>query len=289
MAVVYINGRYLPQGEASVSIEDRGYQFADGIYEYIAFYNRTPLDEAPHLKRMARSLKELGIPMPVTQAAFKIILREMIERNGRDHGGIYIQVTRGVARRDHAFPKQAVKPALSITICTAKFPKRKEVEEGVHVITHPDLRWARRDIKSIALLPNVLAKQEAVKHKAREAWLLEGDTVTEGAVSNAYIVTKEGALVTHPADEHILGGITREAVLKLAAQAGVKVMEKPCTLTDMKNATEAFQTSTSINVLPVVKVGDIVIGDGKVGPVTRKLQQLYIAHIHKETGWQWAV
>lgn len=289
MAVAYVNGRYLPHHAASVHIEDRGYQFADGIYEYIAFYNRTPLDKKPHLARMAYSLRELGIPVPASPEALGIILGELIARNGRDHGGIYLQVTRGVARRDHAFPKQPVKPSLVITVCAAKFPKRAEVEEGVKVITHPDLRWARRDIKSVALLPNVLAKQEAAKHKAREAWLLEGDTVTEGAVSNAYIVNGKSELVTHPADERILNGITREVILKLAGKAGIKVIERAFTMSDVRQAAEAFQTSTSINVLPVVRVDDIVVGSGKPGSVTRKLQELYVDHIYKETGWRWTV
>ncbi len=284
--VAYVNGRYVPHREAMVHIEDRGYQFSDGIYEYIAFYNQKLLDGDAHLRRLERSVKELSIPMPASQAALGIIIRELIARNGRQHGGLYMQVTRGVARRDHPFPK-SVKPALVLTVCAAKFPKPSEISEGVRVITYPDIRWGRRDIKSVALLANVLAKQEATRNKTREAWLLEdGDKVSEGAVSNAYIVTKKGELVTHQADHHILGGITREVVLRLARKAGIKVLEQPFSMTDVKQAAEAFLTSTSANVLPVVHVDGLKIGTGKPGNVTRKLQELYLAHIHKQTGWQ---
>ncbi len=286
MHTAYVNGRYLPHVEATVHIEDRGYQFSDGIYEYFAFYNRTLLDGDAHQARLARSLKEIGIALPMSLAAMNIVIRELIERNGREHGGLYLQVTRGVARRDHAFPRHT-KPALAMTVCGPKFPKPAEIKNGVHVITADDQRWARRDIKSVSLLANILAKQEATRHKAREAWLLDDGLVTEGAVSNAYIVSAAGELITHPADHAILGGITRDVVLKLAHGAGVKVIEKPFTLSNVKAAAEAFITSTSANVLPVVKVDDMVIGTGKPGNVTRKLQALYLAHIEKETGYRW--
>lgn len=286
--IAYVNGRYIPIADATVHIEDRGYQFADGIYEYIAFYNRKLMDEELHLKRLVRSLKEVSIPMPRSPVALLLIMRELIDRNVREHGGLYMQVTRGVARRDHAFPKQAVKPALTMTICAAKFPKPQEMNGGVRVITHPDQRWARRDIKSVSLLANVLAKQEAAAHKAREAWLLEGNRVIEGTASNAYIVNQAGELITHPADQHILGGITRDVVLRLAKKAGIRVAECAFTLDEVKQAAEAFITSTSINVLPVVEVDDIRIGGGKPGEVTRKLQALCIEHIYEQTGFQWA-
>ncbi len=286
-AIAYVNGRYLPQHQAMVHVEDRGYQFSDGIYEYIAFYNRTLLDEAPHLDRLKRSLQELSIPMPVTLAALKLIMRELIARNGREHGGLYLQATRGVARRDHPFPKYPVKPTLVMTVCAPKFAKDNEIKNGVGVITHPDLRWLRRDIKSVSLLANVLAKQEASKHQQREAWLIQDRKfITEGAVSNAYIVTAAGEIVTHPADHYILGGITREMVLRLAKKDGIEVSERAFTVADVKKAAEAFLTSTSANVLPVVKVDDITIGSGKPGKITHRLQELYAAHIMKQTGWQ---
>lgn len=283
----YVNGRYLPHREAAVHIEDRGYQFSDGIYEYIAFYNRTLLDGDLHMERLERSLKELSIPLPMSIGGMNIVIRELLARNVRMHGGLYIQVTRGVARRDHPFPK-STRPALVMTVCAPKFPKPHEIKDGVKVMTHPDLRWARRDIKSVALLANVLAKQEASKNGMREAWLVEENgEISEGAVSNAYIVTKKGELVTHPANQHILNGITRDMVLRLARKAGIKVVERPFTMADVRQASEAFITSTSANVLPVAKVDAILIGNGKPGEVTRKLQALYIAHIFKRTGFVW--
>lgn len=282
--IAYVNGQYLPHSEAVVHVEDRGYQFADGIYEYIAFYNRILLDGELHLHRLMRSLGELGMSMPVVPAALGIIIRELISRNGRVDGGLYMQVTRGVAKRDHPFPRQ-VRPSLVMTVCGPKTPKPHEVKNGVKVITLPDIRWGRCDIKSIALLPNVLAKQEATAQHTREAWLVRDDrSVSEGAVSNAYIVSKDGELVTHPLDEHVLGGITRDVVLKLARKAGIPVAERAFNTVEIGSAREAFITSTSANVLPVVKVDDSLIGDGKPGPVTRQLQELYHTYIFKQTG-----
>ncbi|MGE0754146.1 MAG: D-amino-acid transaminase [Alphaproteobacteria bacterium] len=281
--IAYVNGRYLPHGEGAVHIEDRGYQFADGVYEYIAFYNRRMLDAGPHIRRLLRSLKELAIPAPMSEAALQHVMRELISRNSRDDGGLYIQVTRGVARRDHPFPKQT-KPSLVMTICAAKFPKEAEIRNGVKVITYPDHRWERRDIKSIALLPNVLAKQKATAEKCREAWLLKGDTVTEGAVSNSYIFTKDGTLVTHPADTHILGGITRDVVLKLAKKAGMKIEERAYTIKEALEAKEAFLTSTSANILPVVAIDDKPIGNGNPGEFTSKLLAVYAQHVYEQTG-----
>lgn len=284
--IAYVNGRYLPLAHAAVHIEDRGYQFSDGVYEYMAFYHRLPLDEDLHMHRLEQSLKELSIAMPVAPAALKLILRELIARNRREHGGIYIQATRGVSRRDHAFPKQKIKPSLVITICAPKFPKPHEIKDGVAVITQPDLRWGRRDIKSVSLLANILAKQESAKKNLREAWLVQdGKFITEGSASNAYIVNAAGEIVTHPADHYILGGITREVVLKLAKKHGIAVREKPFTPADVRKAAEAFLTSTSANVLPVVKVDDMAIGNGKPGKITRRLQELHAAHVLKETGY----
>lgn len=282
--ISYVNGRYEQHQEAMVHIEDRGYQFSDGIYEYLAFYNRRFLDLDLHLARLERSLKELAIPMPMSLAAMKIVMFEMIERNAREHGGMYMQVSRGVAKRDHAYPKTAIKPSFVITICAPKFPKPQEISEGVKVMTYPDDRWARRDIKSVSLLANIIAKQEAAKKQMREAWLIKSDgNISEGAVSNAYIVTKSGELVTHPADKNILGGVTRDVLLKLARKAGIKVSERAFTMDEVKNAAEAFITSTSINVLPVAKIDDITLG--KPGEVTRKLQALYNAHVFEQTGF----
>lgn len=282
--ISYVNGQYVLHSDALVSIEDRGYQFADGIYEYYAFYNGTLLDEELHMKRLERSLGELSIAMPMSAKAFSIVMRELIGRNSRIDGGLYLQVTRGVARRDHPFPKHG-KPAVTMTICGAKIPKPAEVKNGVSVMTHPDQRWDRCDIKSVALLANVLAKQEASRRGLREAWLvMENGRISEGSVSNAYIVNAKGELQTHPADRNILGGVTRDVVLKLARANGIKVVEKPFSLADIRAASEAFITSTSANVLPVVKVDDITIGKGKPGAVTQQLLSLYQDHIYAQTG-----
>ncbi len=282
--VSYVNGRYALHSEAMVHIEDRGYQFADGIYEYCAFYNRTLLDAPLHFARLERSLRELQIELPMAIPALAIVIRELIDRNGREDGGLYLQVTRGVARRDHPFPKQ-VPPALTMTVCGAKSPKPQEIKNGVQAITYPDHRWHRRDIKSVSLLANVIAKQEASRHGVREAWLvMEDGKISEGSVSNAYIVTAKGELVTHPADTHILGGVTRDVVLKLARANDIRVIEKPFSVNDVKAASEAFITSTSANVLPVVKLDDMVIGKGRPGAVTQKLMALYHAHIFAQTG-----
>jgi D-alanine transaminase len=283
--IAYVDGSYVNRNEGAVSIEDRGYQFSDGIYEYITFYNGTLLDGDLHLERMEHSLKELAIAAPMSMGALRIVIRELIERNGREHGGLYLQVTRGVARRDHVFPKNTP-PVLTMTVSGPKLPKDYEINDGVKVITYPDLRWQRRDIKSVSLLANILAKQEAGKQKAREAWLIEGNSISEGAVSNAYIVTKGGEVVTHHADEHILGGITREVVLRLARKAGIAVAERAFNLVEMKNAAEAFLTSTSANVLPVTSIDGNPVGEGKPGKITKKLLELYTAHIFKETGWK---
>lgn len=284
--ISYVDGHYLLHSDSLVHIEDRGYQFADGIYEYFAFYNNTLLDGERHFKRLERSLKELNIAAPMSLASLKLVIRELIDRNGRSEGGLYLQITRGVARRDHVFPKIS-KPILTMTVCAPKSPRPEEMKHGVHVITAPDHRWHRRDIKSVSLLANILAKQQASMKSAREAWLsLEDGTFTEGSASNIYIVNGKGELRTHPADHHILGGVARDVVLGLARANGVKVVEKPFTRNDIKNSQEAFMTSTSINVLPVVRIDDIRIGSGKPGSVTKKLMELYHAHIFAQTGKQ---
>lgn len=284
--ISYVNGRYVDHAQALVHIEDRGYQFADGIYEYIAFYNRRLLDAQLHWRRLERSLRELSIDVPMSMGALPIVVRELIERNGREHGGLYVQVSRGVARRDHIFPKN-VKSSLVMTVCAPKLPKPHEMKNGVRAITFPDQRWARRDIKSVGLLPNVLAKQEAARRQAREAWLFREDgRMTEGAVSNTYIINNKGVLVTHPADHDILGGVTRDVVLMLARKAGIGVEEKVFTEAQMRGASEAFITSTSANVLPVVKIDDTMIGSGKPGPLTLKLQELYEEHVYAQTGYR---
>lgn len=286
--IAYINGQYLPHSQARVHIEDRGYQFADGVYEYIAFYNRTPLDLELHMKRLIRSVGEIHIHYPHLESVLPIQIRETIARNNREEGGIYIQISRGVARRDHPFPKTPARPSTVITIASAKYPSRDAIEKGISVITLPDQRWKRCDIKSISLLPNILAKQQAAMANAKEAWLYtEEDAITEGAASNAYIVTRQGEVITHPLSNGILGGVTRHMVLELAQKYQIRILEKAFTRDDIKQAAEAFQTSTSANVLPVTSVDGIAIGGGKPGPVTLKLLDIYQQHIAAQTGKTW--
>ncbi len=285
--ISYVNGRYVHHTDAFVHMEDRGYQFADGVYEVIAFYNRTLLDEDLHMKRFARSMKELAISPPMGERAMRMVMRELIARNDRTDGTLYMQVTRGVAKRDHVFPKASA-ASLTMAVTGPKMPKDKEVKEGVSVITAKEIRWARRDIKSISLLPNVLAKQEAAAAGAREAWLVdEKGIISEGSVSNNAIVNAKGEIITHPANQNILGGITREVMIRLAKKAGYRVVERPFSLKEALAAKEAFATGTTTNVLPVVRIDGKKIGNGKPGEVTLALLALYYQHILKETGKQW--
>ncbi len=275
----YVNGRYVPHGEAAVHIEDRGYQFADGVYEVVPVIHGKMIDEGPHLDRLEYSLRELRIAWPVGRAALKLILRELLRRNELRDGLLYLQITRGVAPRDHKFPKSA-KPALVVTTKRLKPTAPALVENGVPVISVPDIRWERCDIKSISLLPNILAKQEAVEAGAFEAWQVDAEGfVTEGTSTNAWIVTKDDVIVTRIANHDILNGITRQAVLRLTNSAGVTFEERPFTLAEAKAAREAFLTSSSGHVLPITRIDDQPIGDGKPGPVTKRLRAAYLDYV----------
>lgn len=277
--IAYVNGRYVPHREAAVHIEDRGYQFADGVYEVTAVKDGKLIDEDRHLQRLARSLRELRIERPMSDAALKLVTRELLRRNGVRDGIVYLQVTRGVARRDHAFPAGA-RPSIVMTAKRTKGPPPKAVEEGVSVITIPDQRWARCDIKSISLLPNVLGKQRAKEAGAFEAWQVDpAGNVTEGTSTNAWIVTEKGEVVTRKADEAILNGITRLAVLDIIRSEGLAFIERPFSVEEAKSAREAFLTSTTSLVLPVVSIDGTPIGDGKPGPFTRRLREYYQKHM----------
>ena len=272
--IAYVNGRYVPHLDAAVHIEDRGYQFADGVYEVIAVYRGKVVDEKGHVDRLDRSLSELQMNWPVKRRVFGTLIREMIRRNRISDGIVYIQVTRGVAPRDHAFPENTE----SALVMTARSKDIGTLKGGepVRVLTQPDIRWGRPDIKSVALLPNCLAKQRAKEAGCFEAWQVDAEgLVTEGTLSNAWIVTAEGELVTRNADENaILNGVTRLAVLDLASEAGLRFVERPFTVEEAKKAKEAFLTSTTSFVKPVVGIDDFVIGTGEIGPVTRKLSSL---------------
>jgi len=272
----YVNGRYVDHRQARVHIEDRGYQLADGVYEVVGVRDGRLIDEAPHIDRLDRSLRELRIGWPVSRAALSYIVRELMRRNRLRDGLVYIQVTRGVARRDHAFPTTPIKPAL---VLTTKNTKRAEADPGpgIAVKSQPDIRWERCDIKTVALLPNVLAKQAAREVGAYEAWLVDRDgRVTEGASTNAWIVTHDDELVTRQTDTGILAGITRLTLKSLAKDLQLKVVERPFTLAEAKRAKEAFISSATSFVTPVVKIDGEPVGDGKVGPTARRLREEYV-------------
>jgi D-alanine transaminase len=278
--IAYVNGRYLPQSHASVNIEDRGYQFADGIYEVVHIYAGRLIDADRHLARLDRSLAEISLAPPMGRAALLHVLHEVARRNRVHEGLIYMQVTRGVARRDHAFPAHAVPPALVVTIRrTPPFPADIDRWAG-RAITHPDLRWARCDIKSVALLPNVLAKQSARAQGATEAILVRPDgTVTEGASTTVWIVDADGRLRTRHLDPLILPGCTRGALLALIAEAGIECVEGPIAEAELRAASEVFLTSASSFVKPMVALDGKPVGEGTVGPVTRRLFALFAHHV----------
>jgi D-alanine transaminase len=276
--IAYVNGRYVPHRDAAVHIEDRGYQFADGVYEVILVQRTRLVDEDLHLARLERSLRELRIAWPVVPRTLGIIMREVIRRNGVRDGIVYVQVTRGVASRDHAFPARS-DSALIVTARRTRAAAAKAGEEGVRVITIPDIRWGRCDIKSIGLLPNVLGKQAAKEAGAYEAWQVDADgMVTEGTSSNAWIVTPDGELVTRQADNAILNGCTRLAVIDIAKRQGLRLVERPFSVAEAKAAREAFVSSTTSLVTPVVQIDDAVIANGHPGSVSQALRRSYTEH-----------
>jgi D-alanine transaminase len=280
--VAYVNGRYLPHDHATVHIEDRGYQFADGVYEVVPVSHGVLIDEEPHLDRLGYSLGELKIDWPVKRAVLKLILREMLERNKLNRGLLYFQVSRGVAPRDHKFPAKA-KSSLIVTAKHTKPHSPALLAAGVSVASQPDIRWGRCDIKSLSLLPNILAKQAAHESGAFEAWLVDEDgLVTEGSSTNAWIVTHAGEVVTHPRSQGILGGITRQSLLQLAQTRGLTLVERGFTLDEARGAAEAFLTSSSAFVLPVTKIDGQPVADGKPGPVTKQLREIYINNMTKQ-------
>ncbi|MEQ8283045.1 MAG: D-amino-acid transaminase [Parvibaculum sp.] len=275
--IAYVNGRYLRHAEAAVHIEDRGYQFSDGVYEVCGIRNGRFMDEALHLERLERSLGELRIEMPLPAAALRHIMREVVRRNRIANGLVYLQVTRGVAPRDHPFPASHVPPALVVTAKRLNEARiAAAVAKGVAVATMPDLRWARRDIKSVSLLPNILAKQAAREAGAYEAWLVDAaGFVTEGSSTNAWIVDREGRLVTRPASHDILNGITRRVLLEAAKAEGIEVVERPFTPQEAKSAREAFISASSAIIIPVVRIDGEPVGNAEPGSLTLRLREAY--------------
>lgn len=282
--IAYVNGRYLPFADAKVHIEDRAYQFGDGVYEVCEVRGGRLIDERRHLERLKRSLGELRIRVPLSEPALGVIMREVVARNRVSYGIVYLQITRGVARRDHAFPAQQVRPSVVVTArALNKVRNEALAEQGIAVVTVPDNRWGRVDIKTIGLLPNVLARQAAVEQGARDAWFVDAHgMVTEASAANVWIVTPTGALITRHADNAILRGITRTVLFDAIKAEGLTVEERAFTLEEAYGAREAFITSASQIVLPVVRVNDRLIGEGKPGPVAIALRRAY--HRYAEAG-----
>jgi D-alanine transaminase len=278
--IAYVNGRYVPHRSAHVHVEDRGYQFADGVYEVCEVRGGRLVDERRHIDRLERSLSELRIAMPMPRSALGAVLRETVARNRVGDGILYLQVTRGVARRDHAFPPPGTLPGIVVTAKNYDLEKLEQgAAEGIAVIAVPENRWPRVDIKSVSLLPNVLAKQAAREQGAKEAWFVDaGGNVTEGSSSNAWIVTRDGAVVTRPAEFGILRGITRTVVLEVIADHGLTLEERPFTLQEAYAAREAFITSATQFVTPVVRIDGKPVGNGAPGLIASALRRDYHAH-----------
>lgn len=274
--IAYVNGRYVRQDDAAVNIQDRGYQFADGIYEVCLVIDGKLWDLDGHLARMERSLAELKIERPMERAALEVVIAEVLRRNRLTDALVYIQATRGVAPRNHPFPPEGAAPALVLTARPFDLDgSDAQAAAGVGVITQDDIRWGRVDIKSISLLPNVLAKQAATEAGCAEAWLVRDGKVTEGSSSNAWIVDGDGVLTTHPKGNEILGGITRETAIACAEELQIKVREEAFSLEEAKAAREAFITSATSLVMPVVAIDGAPVGDGAPGPIALRLREAY--------------
>lgn len=274
---VYVNGSYLPEENATVSVFDRGFLFADGVYEVTAVLDGKLVDYAGHATRLARSLNELKMEMPISSEELLEVHRELIKRNNLEEGGIYLQITRGAADRDFTFPQDAKQ---TIVLFTQAKPLTAE-KTGLRIISAPDIRWGRRDIKTVQLLASSMTKMVAKAEGKDDAWLVQDGFVTEGTSSNAYIVTKEGKIITRNLSTSLLHGITRAAVLKLAAEMDMEVEERAFTIEEAQQAAEAFVTAATSFVCPVVEIDDVKLSDGTAGPVATRLNQIYIDESRK--------
>ncbi len=284
--IAYVNGRYLPFAQAGVHIEDRALQLGDGIYEVANVIGGRMLDEEPHLDRMERSLRELGMSMPMGRAALKLVMREMVAKNRIANGFLYIQVTRGAVRRDHIPPVDGPRPTLIMTMRTQDLVAlNQRLEKGIAVSTQADIRWGRCDIKTVQLLPNLLAKQAARKAGAFEAWLVDDEGyVTEGASTNAWIVDRQGTVITRDLSNAILPGVTRRIILQAITEAQLKVVERKFTVAEALDASEAFLSSATGAAVPVVAINGQAVGNGAPGALTRRIRELYFAWAAGKTG-----
>lgn len=275
--IAYVNGRYVRHAEAAVHVEDRGYQFADGVYEVCEVARGYVVDMTRHLDRLGRSLSELRIDWPLGRAALRMIMIEVVRRNRVRNGMVYVQVTRGVAPRDHVFPAAGTPASLVVTAKRSDpDAAMRRAETGIRVVTVPENRWERVDIKSVGLLPNVLARQTAREAGAQEAWFVDPDgTVKEGAATNAWIVTTDGVLVTRPADSGILRGITRTTLFEVAAGLGYEIEERGFTVEEAQRAREAFITAATTLVMPVVEIDGRPVANGAPGSVALSLRRAF--------------
>ena len=282
--VAYVNGTYQPHGEAVVHVEDRGFQFADGVYEVWSVFDGRLADFEGHMTRLVRSLTELRIPIPMTRPALTQVLKETVRRNRVRNGIVYLQVTRGTARRDHLFPAEGTPPSVIVTAKSLSSAKSDaQAAKGVAVITQPDIRWGRCDIKTVGLLPNVLAKQAARDRGAYEAWMVDDmGLVTEGSSTNAWIVDKDGRLRTRDTQANILKGVTRTAIMAMVASEGLELDERPFSVDEAKAAREAFFTAAGAFVMPAISIDGVKIGDGKPGPIATRLRTLYLEQAKRD-------
>jgi D-alanine transaminase len=278
--IVYVNGSFVPEADAKVSVFDRAFLFADGVYEVTAVLDGSPIDLDAHLSRLDRSLAEMQIAPPLSHAELRALHRELIARNGVEEGIVYLEITRGVADRDFLYPTDAAPTIVAFTQSRPLLDNPYAVT-GIKVVTLPDLRWKRRDIKSTSLLAQTMGKQQAKLRGAYEAWMVEDGVVTEGTSSTAFILDAEGRLRTQPLGHHILPGVTRRAVLRLAETEGLTVEERPFTVTEALQAREAFLTAASAFVLPVVEIYGVAIGNEHPGPIARAFRRLYIEEARK--------
>jgi len=272
--LAYVNGAFVPEAEAKVSIFDRGFLFGDGVYEVTPVIDGKLIDRVPHMERLKRSLAELRIPAPVPLEEIDRLQAEIVAKNNITEGRVYLQVTRGPAERDFAFPAKPM-PTLIMFARQAPFVNSESAERGIKVMTAPDIRWRRRDIKTVMLLASSMAKQVALEAGYDDCWLVENGLVTEGSSNNAYIVSN-GKVRTRHISNDILAGCTRRSLLALAAETGIVIEEKPFTVEEAHAAQEAFITSATSLVTPVVRIDDAVIGDGRPGPIAKRLRQIYI-------------
>ena len=283
LRTAYVNGRYVPGHLAMIHIEDRGYQFSDGVYEVCEVRDGCIIDERRHMARLARSLDELRIARPMPANSLSVVMHECLRRNRVRDGIVYLQITRGVARRDHAFPPADTRPSVVVTARSMNFAENERIAaQGIAVITLPDNRWERVDIKSVSLLPNVLAKQAAREQGAREAWFVDREGyVTEGSSTNAWIVSREGRVITRRAERGILRGITREVLVGVLAAEGLELEERSFTAEEAYGAREAFVTSASQLVLPVVRIDDRPVGNGAPGSIATALRAKFHEHAER--------